>query len=52
MFVGRFLGDVARLEASTGAGIHVEKIGGKLVGRVVAKSGGVVSLPDRTVHSE
>lgn len=50
MFVGRFLGDVPRLEASTGAGIHVEKIGGKLVGKVEAKSGGLISLPDRTVR--
>jgi hypothetical protein len=52
MFVGRFLGDVTGLEARTGASVHVEKIGGKLEGPVVARSGGLVSLPDRTVRSE
>ena len=52
MFVGRFLGDVPKLEASTGASIHVEKAGGKVVGPVTAKSGGLVSLPDRVVRSE
>ncbi|MCA8970563.1 MAG: hypothetical protein KDC95_12290 [Planctomycetes bacterium] len=52
MFVGRFLGNVAKVKASTGAGIHIEKIGGELRGPVEARSGGVVSLPDRTVRSK
>lgn len=45
MFVGRFLTDVTRLEAHTGAGIHVEAIGGKLLEEPTADSGAVVSLP-------
>jgi hypothetical protein len=49
MFVGRFLGEVHGLEARTGAGIHVEALEGKLVGPVRAKSGGIVSLPERVV---
>ncbi|MEZ5966525.1 MAG: hypothetical protein R3F56_22000 [Planctomycetota bacterium] len=52
MFVGRFLGDVTKVRASTGAGIHIEKVGGKVVGPVEARSGGVVSLPDRVVRSD
>jgi hypothetical protein len=51
MFVGAFLGDLGRLEASTGATIHVEKLNGKVVGPIEAKSGGVISLPDRVVSS-
>lgn len=51
MFVGRFKGDVGRLEARTCATISVEKIVGKLRGAVDAQSGGVVSLPDRLVSS-
>ncbi|MCP3919566.1 MAG: DUF1565 domain-containing protein [bacterium] len=50
MFVGRFLTDVPKLDARTGAGIHVEKIDGKLVGDAVVRSGGVISLPDRVVR--
>jgi hypothetical protein len=52
VFVGRFLGDVPKVRARTGASLHIEKIGGKLVGPVTAESGGVVSLPDRVVRSE
>ncbi|TAH38445.1 MAG: hypothetical protein EYC70_03430 [Planctomycetota bacterium] len=52
MFVGRFLSDIRRLEASTGAGIHVEKVEGAVIGPVVARSGGLVSLPDRVVRSD
>lgn len=52
MFVGRFLGDVGKVDATTGAGIHLEKVGGEILGEVTARSGGVVSLPDRTVHSK
>ncbi len=52
MFVGRFLGDVTRLEASTGARILVEAVGGEVKGPVEARGGGVVSLPDRVVRGE
>lgn len=52
MFVGRFLGDVTGLEASTGARILVEGIGGELIGPVEAKSAGIVALPDRVVRSD
>lgn len=45
LFVGRFLTDVTRLEAHTGAGIHVEAIDGKLLEEPTADSGAVVSLP-------
>ncbi|MEM7199934.1 MAG: hypothetical protein AAF628_06695 [Planctomycetota bacterium] len=52
MFVGRFLGDVHKVKASTGAGIHIEKVAGTVHGPIEARSGGVVSLPDRTVRSK
>lgn len=49
MFVGRFLGDVGRLEATTGANINIEKAAGKILGPVEAKRCGSISLPDRNV---
>lgn len=49
MFVGRFLSDVGRLEAHTGAGIHVEAIRGKLTEEPSADTGAVISLPDGRV---
>lgn len=52
IFVGSFVGDVGHLEASTGASIHVERVRGKVVGPIEAKSGGVVSLPDSVVTSK
>lgn len=52
MFVGRFLCDIGKVESSTGAGIHIEKVTGKVIGPVTARSGGVVSLPDRVVRSD
>ena len=45
LFVGRFLTDVTRLEAHTGAGIHIEAIAGKLLEEPTADTGAVVSLP-------
>jgi hypothetical protein len=51
MFCGRFKSDVRRVEASTGAVIAIEKVDGKVIGPVEAKSGAVVSLPDRVVSS-
>jgi hypothetical protein len=51
MFVGGFVGNVSRIEASTGASISIEKIDGKLLGPVTATSCGTVSLPDRNVTS-
>ena len=52
MFVGRFLSDVTEVDATTGAGIHIEKIQGELVGPVKARLARVVSLPDRNVFSK
>ena len=52
MFVGGFLSDVTRVEATTGASVNIEKVGGRLVGPVVARRCGSVSLPDRNVFSE
>lgn len=52
MFVGRFVTDVGRIEATTGANINIEQINGKLVGPVSAKHCATVSLPDRNVLSE
>lgn len=49
MFVGRFKGDVGRLEATTGATLNVEEIDGRLLGPAVARHAGRVSLPDRDV---
>ena len=49
MFVGRFLTDVTRLEAHTGATVHIEAIKGELKGPVVATSGALISLPDGSV---
>jgi hypothetical protein len=51
MFVGSFAGDVGRLEARTGATIHVERVNGRIVGPIDARSGGLVSLPERVVTS-
>jgi hypothetical protein len=51
MFVGRFLTDVSKLDAKTGAQILVEGIAGRL-GEAVAQSGGLISLPNRLVRSE
>jgi hypothetical protein len=45
MFVGRFLTDVTRVEAHTGASVHIEGVRGEILGPVQATSGGVVSLP-------
>lgn len=52
MFVGRFLTDVGRIEATTGANINIEKIDGRLIGPVIAKHAGRISLPDRDVLPE
>lgn len=49
MFVGRFKGDVGRLEATTGATINVEQIDGRLLGPVSAKHAARISLPERDV---
>jgi hypothetical protein len=51
MFVGRFLTDVGRVEATTGASINIEKIDGKFLGPAVATHCGSISLPDRDVWS-
>jgi hypothetical protein len=52
MFVGRFLTDVGRIEATTGATINIEKIDGQLIGPVIAKHAARISLPDRDVLPE
>ncbi len=51
MFVGRFLTDVGRVEATTGASINIEEIKGKFVGPAVATHCGTISLPNRDVWS-
>lgn len=52
MFVGRFLTDVGRIEATTGANINIEKIDGKLIGPVIAKHAARISLPEGDVLPE
>jgi hypothetical protein len=52
MFVGRFLTDVTRVHATTGASINIEAVAGQIIGPVSAEHCGVVSLPDRNVFSE
>ncbi len=52
MFVGRFLTDVTRVHATTGASINIEAVDGQIIGPVSAEHCGVVSLPDRNVFSE
>ena len=49
VFVGGFLSDVTKVEAHTGAVVHIGKVDGALVGPVTARTGAVVSLPDGTV---
>jgi hypothetical protein len=51
MFVGRFLGDVPGLYATTGASINIESARGKIIGPVSARHAGIISLPDRIVTS-
>lgn len=53
MFVGRFIGDVPALAATTSATINVEEFkGGRLTGAATATRGGAISLPDRTIRSD
>jgi hypothetical protein len=52
MFVGRFLTDVGRIEATTGANINIEKIDGELIGPVIAKHAARISLPQGDVLPE
>lgn len=52
MFVGRFVTDVGRIEATTGANLNIEQIDGKLLGPVVARRCATISLPDRNVTSD
>ncbi|MBP7935958.1 MAG: hypothetical protein KA354_15030 [Phycisphaerae bacterium] len=52
MFVGRFLGDVGRLEATTGANISIEQAAGKILGPVEAVHCGSISLPNQNVLSK
>lgn len=52
MFVGRFLGDVGHIEATTGANINIEKVGGKVLGPIEANHCGSISLPGRNVLSK
>lgn len=49
MFVGRFLTDMGRVEAITGANINIEQIKGKFIGPAEASHCGRISLPDRDV---
>lgn len=49
LFVGRVRTDLGRVEATTGATIHIEQLDGRLVGPVVARHAARISLPDRDV---
>ena len=49
MFVGGFLTDITRVDAQTGASVHISKVDGEVKGPVLAKTGAVVSLPDGSV---
>lgn len=52
MFVGRFVGKVTGVSATTGATVNLEADEGNIVGPVTATRGGQVSLPNRTVFSK
>lgn len=52
MFVGRFLTDVGRIEATTGANINIEETAGEIFGPVIARHSARISLPDRDVLPE
>jgi hypothetical protein len=52
MFVGRLIGDVTGIAATTGACVNVEQCSGEIKGSVSATRAGVVSLPDRIVSSQ
>jgi hypothetical protein len=49
MFVGRFLTDVGKIEAHTGASVHIEACKGELREPIEVTTGAVVSLPDGRV---
>jgi hypothetical protein len=52
MFVGSFHGEITRLDANTGAGIHLERLRGEFKGKARARAAGVITLPDRTIQSD
>lgn len=54
MFVGRFIGDIRGLTATTSATLNVEEMknGGKIAGPVTATGGATIVLPDRIVRSK
>jgi len=44
MFVGRFLGDVGKVHARTGAQVLIEDLEGEFQGPAVVESGGLISV--------
>ena len=52
MFVGRLLGKVMAVSATTGATVHLEAGAQEVSGPIMATRGGVISLPNRTVFSK
>lgn len=50
-FTGSFLGDIGRIEARTAASVCLERIHGKLIGPLEAKSGATITTPDRVITS-
>jgi hypothetical protein len=52
MFVGRFIGDVTGIRASTGASINIDKVTGSILGPAIANTTGTISLPDKNIVSQ
>jgi hypothetical protein len=52
MFVGRFLTDLSDVTADTSARINIERLDGKVLGKVTANRGGTVVLPGRKAVGE
>lgn len=44
MFVGRFLGDVTKVQAKTGAQVLIEDLAGEFKGPAIVESGGLISV--------
>ncbi len=51
MFAGMFQCDIGAVEATTGSTVHILQVDGTIRGPVVAAHGGMITLPDRDIHS-
>ncbi len=47
MFVGRFLGDVGKVEAKTGAQVLIEDLKGEFKGPAIVESGGLITVKEK-----